>query len=162
MLGAVYGTHQREGKRPLKVPPLARHLRAPVDRCSWALPWLGQRRSERPFRRRNGTVRNARSLDDLLGRGINQLLDAGCDEISFVALAFKETERVFDGIVGPREVQPASFPGAQRGRRDANGSREACDPLVAVKGAPSLLQEVGGCVSCRFHNTTGSLLGRRR
>jgi hypothetical protein len=60
------------------------------------------------------------------------------------------------------KVQPASFPGAQRGRRDADGSREARDPLVAVKGATGLLQEVGGCVSCLFHNTTGSLLGRCR
>ena len=43
-----------------------------------------------------------------------------------------------------------AFPGAQRGRRDANGSREACDPLVAVNGATGLLQEVGGCVELSF------------
>jgi hypothetical protein len=101
MLGTVYGAHQREGKRPLKVPPLARHF---------AVRWIvthGQLHglaNEGPSGRSGVATelfRNARSLDDLLGRGINQLLDAGCDEISFVALAFKETERVFDGIVGP-------------------------------------------------------------
>jgi hypothetical protein len=52
-------------------------------------------------------------------------------------------------------MQPASPSGAQRERRDAEGSCEARDPLVAVMGATGLLQEVGGCVS-RLHNTTGS------
>jgi hypothetical protein len=101
--------------------------------------------------------RQLRSWDAVrLYPGVDHFLNAGCDAISFVSPAFKETERVFDGIVGQRQVQPASLPRAQRGRRDPDGSREARDPLVAVKGATGLLQEVGGCVSCRFHNTTGS------
>jgi hypothetical protein len=40
--------------------------------------------------RRNGTVRQTRPLHDPLGRGVDQLIEAGCDAISFVSPTFKE------------------------------------------------------------------------
>ena len=39
-------------------------------------------------------------IEDSLGRGIDQLLNEGCDAISFVALAFKQMDCRFDGLVG--------------------------------------------------------------
>ena len=53
-------------------------------------------------------------------------------------------ERVFDRAVGQRQVQPASLPGAQRGRRDTNVLREPRNPCVTVKGATGFREKISG------------------
>jgi hypothetical protein len=49
--------------------------------------------------RRSGTVRQVLTTRYALGRGIDQLLDAGGYAISFVSPAFEETDCLFDGVV---------------------------------------------------------------
>jgi hypothetical protein len=98
-------------------------------------------------------------LDECYELGIDHFLDAGDYAISFVAPAFKETERVFDGIVRQRQVQPAGMPRAERVRRDTDVTRKPSYPLVSVQRATGLREQVGrgACdrvVSCRLHDTT--------
>jgi hypothetical protein len=119
---------------------------------SYVIVWANAQFAAPVPLRGSGTLRHGLAND--------QFLDAAGHTIGFVAPAFKETERIFDGIVRQRQVQPAGMPRAERVRRDTDVARQPSYPLVAVQGATGLREQVGrvtcGRVVCCVHDTTSS------